>query len=196
MLSTLLKLFLMFAKLSLFSFGGGYVVISMLMKELETDKVIKLSELIEIIAIAGMSPGPVAVNSAVGLGYKIAGLPGVLSCFLGIAIPCSIVVILVAKFFFKMYEKPATQAFLYGLMPVTVGIILYSAANIAIKNGILLAQPGGIIADGINLAIKGVHLFEVKSIIIIVVSFLLLAKTRVHPVFIILGAGIAGLLVF
>ena len=192
----LIKIFLMFAKLSAFAFGGGYVMFPMLMQEIENNKLIDMGDLADIIAIAGMSPGAVAVNAAVGTGFKAANLPGVIAAFLGIAVPCALIVILVATFFFKVYNNSRVKAALYGLRPVITGIILYSAVKIAQGKGIVSAASDKVIAGGTNISLGGVHLFELKSIIIAAVSFIILIKTRIHPIFVIAGAGITGVLIF
>lgn len=195
-MSLLLQIFLMFAKLSAFAFGGGYVMFPMLINEVESNKLLNMSELTDILAIAGMSPGAVAVNAAVGVGYKTAGFPGAVAAFLGIAIPCAIIVILVATFFFKVYNHPLVKAALYGLRPVITGIIIYAAVKIAVNNNIVAAASDKLIEKGYNLYIGEKHLFDVKSLIIMAAAFFLLVKTKVHPIFIIIGAGITGVFIF
>ncbi len=191
----LIQLFLMFAKLSLFSFGGGYVMIPIMLQELEKNKWATAADVTDIVALAGMSPGPVAVNAAVGLGYKVAGLGGVIAAFLGIAVPCAVVVILVAMFFFKVYDHPMVKGALYGLRPVITGIIIYAAVKIAIKNGIVAAHEG-IIESGININYGAIQLFEVKSIIMALIAFFVLTRTKTHPIFVIISAGVLGILLF
>ncbi len=195
-MNILIELFLMFAKLSVFSFGGGYVMFPMLMSELESNKIATVAQMTEVIAIAGMSPGPVAVNAAVGLGYKVAGFPGVFAAFLGIALPCAIIVILVASFFFKVYKHPVVRSILNVLGPVITGIIFYAAVGIALKNGIVFAGQDSVIEGGWNVYASGRQLFEVKSILIAAGAFFLLVKTKVHPIFIIVGSGILGAILF
>ncbi len=191
----LFQLFLMFAKLSLFSFGGGYVMIPIMLQELEKNKWATSADVTDIVALAGMSPGPVAVNAAVGLGYKVAGLQGVFAAFLGIAVPCAVVVILVAMFFFKVYEHPMVKGALYGLRPVITGIIVYAAVKIAINNGIVAAHEG-VIESGINMNYGGMHIFELKSLIMVLVVFVILTKTKIHPIFVIIASGLLGIFLF
>ena len=109
-MSLLFELFIMFVKLCAFAFGGGYVMIPSLIKASEANGWATAAELTDVIAIAGMSPGPVAVNAAVGYGYKVAGFPGAIASMLGIAIPCAVIVIVVATFFFKVYSNAKVQA--------------------------------------------------------------------------------------
>ena len=195
-MAMLIKMALMFSKLSLFSFGGGYVMIPMALKEIEANGWATASELTDIVAIASMSPGPVAVNAAVGIGYKVAGVKGLLAAFLGITIPTSILVILVAIFFFKMYKHPKVKAAFYGLRPVITGIIVYAAVSFAMSDGAVAASAGNTISKGYNVFFMGNHLFELKSLIISIVAFLLLVKTKIHPIFIIAGAGLLGAIIF
>lgn len=192
----LLELFLMFAKLSAFAFGGGYVMIPSLIKASETHGWLTAAQLTDIIAIAGMSPGPVAVNAAVGYGYNVAGFPGVVASFMGIAVPCAFIVIIVAKFFFRIYNHSMVQAILYSLRPVTTGIILYAAVSIAVKNGIIAAAADKLIPNGFTVSALGYNLFELKSLLIAAAAFVILARTRIQPLFLILGAGILGVFVF
>ncbi len=195
-MNILIKIFLMFAKLSAFAFGGGYVMFPMLMKEIESNKLISMNDLADIIAIASMSPGAVSVNAAVGVGYKVAGIPGVVAAFLGIAVPCAVIVIIVATFFFKVYNHPIVRSALYGLRPIITGIILYAAFNIARTNGIIAASEKNLIDSNFNVMINGVHLFELKSLIITIASFFALVKTKLHPIFVILISALIGIIVF
>ncbi|WHH56878.1 chromate transporter [Petroclostridium sp. X23] len=195
-MTLLLKLFIVFVKLSFFSFGGGYVMIPIMLKELEANHWATTAEVTDIVAIAGMCPGSVAVNAAVGLGYKVAGVGGVIAAFLGIALPCALVVIVVAVFFFKIYQYPAVQSALYGLRPVITGIIVFAAVKIALSSGIVAAAPGQMMENGYNINMGSVHLFELKSILMTVVAFFSLIKTKVHPIFVIIGAGVLGIVLF
>lgn len=192
----LIKLFLMFVKLCAFAFGGGYVMIPSLIKASEANNWATASELSDVIAIAGMSPGPVAVNAAVGYGYKVAGFSGAVAGFLGIALPCALIVIVVATFFFKIYANPSMQAALYGLRPVITGIILFAAVSLALKNNIIAAEPGRLIENGFYLSALGYNLFEIKSIVIGIAVFLILAKTKISPIFLIISSGLLGVVLF
>jgi chromate transporter len=195
-LGHLIELALVFAKLYPFSFGGGYVMIPIMMNELIDKNWATASELTDIIAIAGMAPGSVAINASIGLGYKVAGFPGAIASFLGIAIPTIILVVIGATFFFKIYKHPKVKAAFYGLRPVITGIILYAAVSFALKNGVIAAPAEKIIANGWNVSVAGVHVLEVKSMLITLCTIALLIKTKIHPVFIIMGAGILGTLIF
>jgi chromate transporter len=136
------------------------------------------------------------VNASISLGYRVAGLPGTLAAFLGIVIPNAVLVILVAVFFFKICTHPQVKAAFYGLRPVITGIILFAAASFAMKNGIFLSASDNLIQGGINLSFFNRHLAEIKSTVIAVSAFLLMHKAKIHPIFVIIGGGVAGILLF
>lgn len=195
-LGRLVELAMIFARLYPFSFGGGYVMIPIMMDELVNKNWATISELTDIVAIAGMAPGSVAINAAIGLGYKVAGFPGAIASFLGIAIPTTILVVLGAAFFFKIYKHPKVKAAFYGLRPVITGIIIYAAVSFALNNGVIAASTEKMIENGWNISLAGVNLFEVKSVLITIGSLVLLVKTKIHPIFVIIGAGMLGILIF
>lgn len=171
-------------------------MIPSLIKASEADHWVTAEQLTDIIAIAGMSPGPVAVNAAIGFGYIAAGFPGAIASLLGIAFPCAVIVIAAATFFFKVYQHPIVQGALYGLRPVITGIIAYAAISIAIKNNIIMAAQEKLIPKGFYISLSGQNLLEIKSILITITTFILLKKTKISPIFLIIGSGILGMLAF
>ena len=192
----LVGIFWLFAKLSLFSFGGGFVMVPPAIAEIEANHWATAAELTNTVAIATMAPGPVGVNLAVGLGYKVGGLPGAGAAFLGITLPTTVLVVFVALFFFKIYKHPLVSAAFYGLRPAITGIILYAAISLALKNGILFAANDRILDSGINVIFNGWHFFEAKSLVITAATFFLLAKNKLAPLVLILISGIIGIMVF
>lgn len=195
-MKNLIEIFLMFTKLASFSFGGGYVMIPIMIEELETYGWATVTEIADVIAISGMSPGPVSVNASVGIGYILAGIPGVIVALLGIIIPCTVIVISVAMFFFKVYHNPYVKSALYGMRCVVTGIIFYAAIKLALGNGIFLANVNNVISSGWNVEWNLIHLVEIKSLIIIVLTFILLVKTKIHPIFIIIACGVTGVIIY
>lgn len=100
------------------------------------------------------------------------------------------------KVFLKVYKNDKIQNALYGIRAVITGIILYAAVKLALENGIIGASENLIIKNGYNIFVSSNQLFELKSMIIIVLSFLILLKTKIHPIFIICIAGGLGLILF
>lgn len=192
----MIKLFIIFAKLSLFSFGGGFVMVPVAMKEFEENGLTTAAQLTDAVALATMSPGPVGVNLAVALGYKVGGIAGMFSSFIGITLPTTILVICVALFFFKIYKNHIVKSAFYGLRPVITGVIMYAAISLALKNGMVFANPEHMITKGINIIISGLHILEIKSILIAISVFILLIKTKTPPIFVIIISGILGMIIF
>ena len=94
------KLFFSTFYLSAFTFGGGYVIITLL-KQKFVDELhwISEDEMLDLVALAQSSPGPIAVNGAILVGYKLAGIPGVLTSVLGAVIPPFVILTLISSFY-------------------------------------------------------------------------------------------------
>lgn len=100
-----LQLFWIFFKIGAFTFGGGYAMIPIIQKEtVENHKFIKESDILDIVAIAESTPGPIAVNSATFVGYQTAGVLGSLFATLGVVLP-SFVIILIISFFLRQFME-------------------------------------------------------------------------------------------
>ena len=92
-------MFLTFFKIGAFTFGGGFAMIPIIQKEVvENKKWIKDEEFIDTISIAQSSPGPIAVNSSIFVGYKISGFPGALICTFGTVLPSFLIILVIAVF--------------------------------------------------------------------------------------------------
>lgn len=122
----LIKLFLSTLYLSTFTFGGGYVIVS-LMKTKFVDDLhwIDETEMMDLVAIAQSSPGAVAVNGAIVVGYKLGGLPGVLCSVLGAIIPPFFIISIISGFYTLFQSNKAVQALLTG-MRSGVGAVIVS----------------------------------------------------------------------
>ena len=123
----ILVLFLTFMKVGALTFGGGYAMIPIIQDEVSRKKKwMTEGEIIDILAIAESTPGPIAVNTATYVGFKVAGVFGSVMATLGLALP-SFVIIFVISFFYKDFMKvQAIQAIFKGLK-VGVIILLFSA---------------------------------------------------------------------
>ena len=119
------QLFLSTLYLSAFTFGGGYVIIT-LMKQRFVDKLhwIEEDEMLDMVAIAQSSPGPIAVNGAIVLGYKLGGFPGILVSVLGAIIP-PFGILTVISFFYSAFKSSfVIQALLSGMRSGVAAVIL------------------------------------------------------------------------
>lgn len=174
-------LFLIFFKLGFFSFGGGYTMIPLVEQELLARGFELPPQVIaNTAAIAGVAPGPVGINLAIAFGYELASLPGVVAAALGVMLPSLILVLLVAFFFKAVANSVYFRGMMTGLKPFVVGITLYAAISMALKNGMLSTDLAR----------------SLPSLAIAVISFILLLKTTLHPIVLIAGGAAAGLLLF
>ncbi len=124
--NVLLKLFTSTLYLSTFTFGGGYVIVTLL-KDRFVDHYhwIDEEEMLDLVAIAQSSPGAIAVNGAIVVGYKLAGIPGVLISVLGAVIPPMVILSLVSMCYTAFSTNPFIAAMLSG-MRAGVGAVIAS----------------------------------------------------------------------
>lgn len=120
------KLFISTLYLSTFTFGGGYMIITLLKKKF-VDELhwIDEEEILDLVAIAQSSPGPIAVNGSIVIGYKIAGIPGIISATLGAIIPPFVILSVVSLFYQAFKTNFVIQALLAG-MKSGVGAVIIS----------------------------------------------------------------------
>lgn len=120
------KLFFSTFYLSVFTFGGGYVIVS-LMKKKFVDELhwIEEAEMMDMIAIAQSSPGPIAVNGAIVVGYKLGGAAGVLAAVMGAVIPPFLILSLISGIYVLVRDNWIVNAVLTGMQP-GVGAVIAS----------------------------------------------------------------------
>ena len=126
-MNLLFELFLSFAKIGLFTFGGGLAMISIIENTcVEKKQWITHDEMMDITVIAESTPGPIAINCATFTGYKIAGLAGSCAATLGVVIPSFTVIFLISMFLDNFLELPLIASAFQGIK-VAVGILIVDA---------------------------------------------------------------------
>ena len=132
-MNILLDLFLTFAKIGLFTFGGGYAMISMIENNcVERKQWITHDEMMNVTVIAESTPGPIAINCATFTGYKKAGFIGALVATLGIVVPSFVVIYLISMFLDNFLELTIIANAFKGIK-IAVGILILDAAVAMIK---------------------------------------------------------------
>ena len=132
-MNILLDLFLTFAKIGLFTFGGGYAMIAMIENNcVEQKKWITHDEMMNITVIAESTPGPIAINCATFTGYKKAGLVGALIATLGMIIPSFMIIYLISMFLDNFLELTIIANAFKGIK-IAVGLLILDAAITMIK---------------------------------------------------------------
>ena len=116
-----LKLFTTFFKIGAFTFGGGYAMIPLIQHEVaEKNKWITDEDILEIVAIAESTPGPIAINSATFVGYRVCGVLGSAAATLGVVLP-SFVIILIISFVLAAFQS--LRAVQYAFMGIRAGVL-------------------------------------------------------------------------
>ena len=132
-MNILLDLFLTFAKIGIFTFGGGYAMISMIENNcVERKQWITHDEMMNVTVIAESTPGPIAINCATFTGYKKAGFVGALAATLGMIVPSFVVIYLISMLLDNFLELTIIANAFKGIK-VAVGILILDAAITMIK---------------------------------------------------------------
>ena len=152
-----LKLFLTFFEIGLFTFGGGYAMISLI-----HDKAISLGwlteeELLNMIAVSESTPGPIAVNMATFVGSNEAGVLGSACATLGVVLPSFIIILIISALLKNFLKYQGVKAFLSGVRPCIVSLILGTAATLFLS--VLLGIGAGDFS--LNVDVKGIIIFAI-----------------------------------
>ena len=164
-------LFFTFFKIGLFTFGGGYAMIALLEEEfIQRRKWLDKDEFLDMTAIAESTPGPVAINSATYLGYKLAGVPGAAASTVAVCLP-SFLIIYAISLFFEQFTQLTVIASAFKGIQVCVIYLIFSAGVRMLKaldkspfaTGVLAA----VMLVMVGLSLAGV---SVSSILLILLS--------------------------
>ncbi len=192
-MTAMFTLFFLFARISLFTFGGGYAMIPLFQSELvERCKLLSPEDFANLVALAQMTPGPVGMNAATYIGYQQgmawAGIPGGIlgAAFstLGVMAPSLILMTLAAMFLTAFKTNRYVKAVLTGVRPVTIGLI--SAAVIFFANISIFTAP--LFQEGFGLCWQGCVVFAVVLI--------LQLKWKINLFLLLLLSVVLGILLF
>lgn len=165
-----LQLFLSFFKIGLFSFGGGYAMLPLIQQEVVTSNSwLSLKEFVDVVAISQATPGPIAINSATYVGFKVANILGATVATIGVTMPSFILVLIMAKFFLKFKDNKYVSDALKGLRPAVVGLVAAAAILVAFTS-----------------------YTDYKSILIFIPAFIAAYKFKADPILVMAAAGLAG----
>lgn len=169
----LIELFISFFKVGLLTFGGGYAMIPIIQKEVvEKRKWMNGNDILDILAISESTPGPIAVNSATYVGYKVMGFWGSLVATIGLAIPSFIIIFVISLFYEKFLSFHVVNAIFKG---VKVGvIILLILAVIKLKKNV-------------EVNTLGLVLFTITLVGMLLLTFFNIKIPSVSIIFIALG---------
>ncbi len=170
---TLVELFIIFFKIGLFTFGGGYGMVALMEREIVTyKKWLEPQAFVDMLAVSQSAPGSIAVNGASFVGYKIRGFWGALAATVGVVAPSFLVILTFAMFLAGLRENPIAEGAFYGIRPAVVALILATVYQ--------LARP-----IGLNL----------KTMVFALLSFGAIHLYSIHPIVILLLAAAVGILI-
>lgn len=168
----LIELFWSFFKIGLLAFGGGYGALSLIQDQIvNINKWMDLEEFLTLISISQMTPGPIAINSATFIGYRIAGVPGSVSSTVGVVLPSVFWIFLILKLLKLLSRWIDTSEVFNALRLGIVALILSATFRIGIES--------------IN---------SIFALILGIFAFLVLYKFKLSVIWIVLGTGLVGVI--
>lgn len=182
MMPLYVSMFCVFAMIGLFCFGGGYGILPFIQMEVINRGWMSPDEFINVIAVSESTPGPLGINLATYVGYKMGGVVGSVFSTLGIMLPAFILVLTVVRLLQTKKGDAAWKRMRKGITPVVVGLICFAAFSIA--RTVLVQLDGGII-----------HL-DWFGILLAVAGFVGIHKLKLHPVILIGAAAVIGAFLF
>lgn len=170
-LGKVLELFIIFLKIGAFTFGGGYAMIPLIQREVSENKGwISDEDIFEIIAIAESTPGPIAINAATFVGYKVMGFWGAFFSTLGVVLPSYIIIVIISYVLNKFQNIKVVQYAFYGIRAGVLALIIKALVSMykqAPKN--------------------------LLSYIVIILSFVAVAIFKINVLYVIIGCALIGI---
>ena len=198
MIALLLQMFWTFFLIGMFTFGGGYAMLSLIQAEVVIEHAwLTESTFADIVAISQMTPGPVGINCATYVGYDVLtsagaghlmGVIGSLTATLAITLPSFLIVLMLVRFYTRVKGSPVFESVMSVIRPAVVGLIGAAAVILCLKvdwNG--LVPSLGIVEENFP---------DWKSWCLAAAAFVAAFRFKVNPILIILVAGVLGLLLY
>jgi chromate transporter len=167
------KLFLSFLKIGFFVFGGGYAMLPMIQEEVLAHGWLSLDQYMEGLVLGNSLPGPLAVNMSTYVGYKTAGIPGGIICTVALCLPALALTMIGAAFIVKFKNNPVVIKIMRSLQPAVVALIAVALFSVA----------------------KYATAWNVKTILLAAISFLVIVFLKVNPIYVIIGCAVIGYLI-
>lgn len=181
-----LELLWSFVQIGMFSIGGGYAAMPLIQSQVvDIHPWLTMQQFADVMAIAEMTPGPIAINAATFVGIQVAGIPGAIIATLGCVLPSCAIVLTLAYIYYRFRGLTMVQGVLAGLRPAVIAMIASAGLSLMI-----LAFYGQrqLPADLLSL--------DLIAVIIFGAAVFVLRKWKVSPIWIMAGAGVAGILLY
>ena len=178
-----LQLFLSFLQVGMFSIGGGYAAMPLIQSQVvEKYAWLTMSEFTDLITIAEMTPGPIAVNSATFVGIRIAGLPGAVIATFGCIFPSCIIVSLLAYIYYRYKNVSTLQSVISSLRPTVVALI--AAAGLSILRTVVFGEHEMVLT----------HINWIGAMIFAIALFVL-RKWKINPILVMSLCGVSRMMI-
>ncbi|MGD0576203.1 MAG: chromate transporter [Anaerolineales bacterium] len=179
------NIFVLFTRVAVFSWGGGPASLALMQRETTSAGWISEAEFADAVALGNALPGPIAPQVSAYVGYRMAGVPGAVVAASGTVLPTTLLMLLMVIFFFGIKDSPAIRAMLAAVRPVVVGLLLWTAYDMA--RAVFAIQ-------GTAWPMALVRGWD--KVLISLGTFTLLTLTGINPALVILAAAMLGLLVY
>ena len=187
----LLRLFYEFFKVGLFAIGGGMATFPFLTDLAAETGWYTQAQLVDMVAIAESTPGPIGVNTATYVGFTVAGIPGALTATIGLITPSVIIILIIARVLARFRDSKLVQNVFYGLRPASTGLI--AAAGFSV---VLLALTGAQV-DSVRGLLHWQGSIHWPGILLAAVLLVLTRKVKqtknLHPVVFIALSAVVGI---
>ena len=185
-----LTLFLAFLQVGAVSFGGGYAMISLIREKVLFYGWLSEEELLNIIAVSESTPGPIAVNMATFVGATQGGILGSFVATLGVVLPSFIIILIIASLIRNFLKYKGVQAFLGGIRPCVVALILATAMTMLMSTLFSFKSIGSDVIPDAN----GWIIFAVIAAIAVIAKRV--RKKPLSPILLILISAGLGMIVY
>lgn len=169
-----------FFKIGMFTLGGGYAMLAVIQQEIVRHGWMTPQEFVDVVGIAEITPGPLAINSATFVGFRLAGIPGALVSSLAVVVPSLISVTIVSRMWEKYKSSRVVRNMFAGIRPIVAGLV--AAAGITL--GLATVQHAGSLPS------------QLWSVAIAAVCFYGVAIKKWDPIKVLVAAALVGLVIF
>ena len=183
-----LTLFLTFLEVGAVSFGGGYAMISLIREKVLSHGWLGEEALLNMIAIAESTPGPIAVNMATFVGSEQGGVLGALIATLGIVLPSFIIILAIAALMRNFLKYKPVKAALSGIRPCTVGLIIATGITLALSTLLGIGRIG----DAASIDVRSIAVLAV--IVTVSAVYKKIKKKMPSPILMILLSALLGII--
>jgi chromate transporter len=179
------QIFWLFTKVAMFSWGGGPASLGLMQREVVSAGWLTPNEFADDIALSNALPGPTAPQASAYVGYKLAGWPGALTAVAGTVVPATLLMLILIIGFFSIKDNLYMKAAIQGVRPFVVGLLAWTAYQIAVT-------VFGLDKQGLGTSL--VHSWD--KWLIVLGTFLVLTFTSISPIWLVLATAGIGLIFF